>query len=155
VVLKAGTWYLVASHAGANHAGAVRSYRVWRIQDLRVLPERFERPGEFDLADYWRGHLAEFDARRHVDHAVIRLSADAYDRLPSVREPAVVQAAQRTATPDGDGRLRVTIPVESLDQAVRELLKLGAGAEVLGPRRLRDAMAETIEALRGVYQRSG
>jgi len=150
VVLKAGTWYLVA-----NHAGAVRSYRVSRIQDLRVLPERFERPEGFDLAGYWRGYLAEFDARRHVDDAVVRLSADAYDRLPYVWEPAVVQAAQRTATPDGDGRVRVTIPVESLDQAVRELLKLAAGAEVLAPRALRDAMVGTIDALRSVYRGDG
>src|SRR5918997_4938 len=50
VVLKAGTWYL----AGAVD-GTVRTYRVDRIAHAQPTGERFERPADFDLAEWWAG----------------------------------------------------------------------------------------------------
>ncbi|MEU5849508.1 helix-turn-helix transcriptional regulator [Saccharopolyspora shandongensis] len=147
LVLKAGHWYLVA---GA--AERIRTYRISRIVDLHVLDERFTRPAGFDLAAYWQAYLEQFDARRHRGEAIIRLSAQVLDRLPHLVEPAVAQAALRTAgTPDADGWTRVTIPIESADQALPELLKLGADAEVLAPAELRERLTTTLDALNRIY----
>lgn len=149
LVLKAGHWYLVA-----GGAEGLRTYRVSRIVDLHVLDERFERPEGFDLADHWQNYLRFFDARRHRGEATLRLSPGAFHQLPHLWESAMADAARRTATrPDADGWVRVTIPIESVEQALPELLRLGADAEILAPAGLRAHMTRTLDALARVYRR--
>ncbi|WP_040406723.1 helix-turn-helix transcriptional regulator [Amycolatopsis nigrescens] len=150
LVFKAGRWYLVA---GA--AGEIRTYRVSRIVELHVLDERFDRPEGFDLADYWRDYLKTFDARRHRDEATVRLSPSAFDRLPHLWDSAMADAAQRSATTDADSWIRVTVPIESVEQALPELLKLGADAEVLAPAGLREHIIEELDALTRSYRLAG
>jgi predicted DNA-binding transcriptional regulator YafY len=149
VVLKAGHWYLVA-----RHSRCVRTYRVSRILDLQTLPDSFDWPVGFDLEDYWRGYLATFDSRRHRAVAVLRLSPPGFARLPQLMETAVAVAARRSATePDGDGWRQVTVPIESVEQILPELLKLGAEAEVLAPVELRDRVGEILTAMLDLYRR--
>ncbi|MFJ1545069.1 helix-turn-helix transcriptional regulator [Streptomyces sp. NPDC088246] len=148
LVLKAGAWYLVAG--GAEQ---LRTYRISRILDIHVLGERFDRPEGFDLAEHWRTYLEFFESRRHRGEAVVRLSPNALSRLPHVWDAAMAAAAQRTATPpDAEGWSRVTIPVESVEHALPELLKLGAEAEVLAPPALRDHLTRTLDALTCLYR---
>jgi predicted DNA-binding transcriptional regulator YafY len=149
VVLKAGRWYLVG-----HDQQQIRTYRVSRILDLDALAERFEWPAGFDLAAYWQGYLARFDERRHREQAVLRLSPEGFARLPDLTEAAVADAARQTGTEPGeDGWRQVTIPVESAEQAVPELLKLGAEAEVLAPPRLREQIVRVLCELSALYQR--
>ncbi|MEU5880056.1 YafY family protein [Spirillospora sp. NPDC047279] len=147
VVLKAGRWYLVA-----RRAGRFRTYRVSRILDVGMLDQGFDRAADFDLTGYWRAYLDDFDARRHQGRAVLRLSPDGMLRLPHLAEQAIVRAAQETATTEPDGWTRVTVPVESDDQAIRDLLRLGPDAEVLAPAGLRARMAETLAAMTRHYE---
>ena len=149
LVLKAGHWYLVASTAEE-----LRTYRISRIIDLHVLDERFDLPHEFDLANYWQDYLKNFDARRHRDEATLRLSPNAFNRLPYLWEPATIEAAHQSAAPDANGWTRVTIPIESAEQALPELLKLGADAEILGPPALRAHLTQTLDAMTLIYQHS-
>ncbi|MGV9633255.1 helix-turn-helix transcriptional regulator [Nocardia rhamnosiphila] len=149
LVLKAGHWYLVASTAEN-----IRTYRISRIVDLDVLDERFDLPDGFDLAGYWGDYLKDFDARRHRDTATLRLSPEVFRRLPYLWDPAAVEAAHRSATADADGWTRVTIPIESAEQTLPELLELGADAEILGPPALRAHLIRTLDAMTGIYQRS-
>jgi predicted DNA-binding transcriptional regulator YafY len=149
LVLKAGHWYLVA-----GSTEGLRTYRISRIVDLHVLDERFERPEGFDLAECWQNCLRLFDARRHQGEATLRLSPSVFCRLPQLWESAMADAAQRTATsPDADGWIRVAIPIESVEQALPELLKLGADAEILAPAGLRERMTRTLDTLTRVYRR--
>ncbi|WP_407288717.1 helix-turn-helix transcriptional regulator [Streptomyces sp. BP-8] len=149
LVLKAGHWYLVA-----DGTEGLRTYRISRIADLRVLDERFERTEGFDLADHWQNYLRFFDARRHQGEATLRLSPSAFHRLPHLWDSAMADAARRTATsPDADGWIRVTIPIESVEQALPELLKLGADAEILAPAGLREQMTQALDALARLYRR--
>ncbi|TDD82285.1 helix-turn-helix transcriptional regulator [Actinomadura rubrisoli] len=146
LVLKGGLWYVVA-----RRGGGFRTYRVSRILDLHVLDEAFERAEGFDLAAHWRAYLAGFDARRHQGRAVVRLSPAGLERLPHLAEAATVQAALATAAVEPDGWTRVALPVESDEQAVADLLRLGSDAEVVAPARLRARMAETLAAAAGRY----
>ncbi|HEY3687929.1 MAG TPA: YafY family protein [Streptosporangiaceae bacterium] len=148
LVLKGGHWYVVG-----RTDGLIRTYRVSRIIDLVVLDEGFERPDGFDLDAYWRSYLESFDARRLRVAAGVRLSAYGMERLPFVMEAAVVDAARRTAEPDGDGWTRVTLPMESIGQAASDLLRLGADAEVLAPAELRERVRQMVADLAGVYAR--
>ncbi|MUN36508.1 helix-turn-helix transcriptional regulator [Actinomadura litoris] len=146
LVLKGGQWYVVA-----RRDGEFRTYRVSRILDLEVLPGTFERAEGFDLAAHWRGYLAGFDARRHRGEAVVLLSPAGLERLPHLAEAATARAALETAEPRPDGWTRVRLPVESDEQAVSDLLRLGADAEVVAPAGLRRAMARTLAAMSARY----
>ncbi|HEY0575556.1 MAG TPA: WYL domain-containing protein [Pseudonocardia sp.] len=151
LVLKAGRWYLVARHPG-DQGEELRTYRVSRLLDAELVDEPFERQPGFALPDYWRGYLARFDERRHWAEAELRVSADGFARLDQLLEPAVVAAARRTAgEPGADGWRRITVPIESPAQAVPELLRLGADAEVLAPAELRDHMLATLAATAAHY----
>jgi predicted DNA-binding transcriptional regulator YafY len=147
LVLKAGRWYLVA-----RHGGQLRTYRVSRLLAAEVLEETFEREPGFALDEYWRGYLARFDERRHRAEATLRVSPDVFGRLDQLLEPAMVAAAQRTAgEPDAAGWRCCTVPVESAEQAVPELLRLGPDAEVLAPAALRARMIDTLSAMTTRY----
>ncbi|MEU6789438.1 YafY family protein [Nonomuraea angiospora] len=148
LVVKAGRWYLVA-RAGED----VRTYRVSQILDLHPLPEGFTRPDGFDLAAYWQEYLAEFEARLRQGEAVLRLSPRGVERVPDLLTPGVVAAARESAQPpDEEGWTRVTVPIESIEHALGEFLRLGTDAEVLAPAELRDRMAATATELAARYR---
>ena len=146
LVLKAGRWYLVA---GVDEA--VRTFRVNQILDLTVQPERFDWPPTFDLAQFWRAHIADFRQRLYQGEALVRLAPQALPELAHLLGRAVAQAAQRGAA-DPDGWVRAWIPIETESHAERELLRLGAQVEVLEPASLRQRMAQTASALAAQYR---
>ncbi|MGR6915864.1 helix-turn-helix transcriptional regulator [[Actinomadura] parvosata] len=131
----------------------IRTYRVSQILDLQPLPEGFTRPDGFDLAAYWADHLAAFEARLRWGEAAVRLSPRGVERLPDLMTPGVVAAARESALPpDEEGWTRVTVPIESIEHAVGEFLRLGTDAEVLSPVALRTRLAETVAALARRYR---
>lgn len=155
VVLKAGVWYLVARAVdAADPANQVRIYRIARILALEIRhDERFERPTGFDLADYWRSWSERFEANMYRGEAVVRLSPRGVERLHHLLGPAVIRAADKSATPpDRHGWVRVVLPIESVEHARGELLRLGAEAEVLAPPELRERVRETASALAEIYR---
>jgi predicted DNA-binding transcriptional regulator YafY len=153
LVLKGGRWYMVAQAAGGP---APRTYRVSELLDARPTGEHFDRPADFDLARFWRGYLADFEARRHRDRARIRLSPRGVPRLTHLMEPAVGRAmAESAGPPEADGWVTATIPIESIDHAHEQLLRLGAEVEVLAPRELRDRLARTAAEMANRYHRTG
>lgn len=148
LVLKSGNWYLVG-----RSDGQLRTYRISRIMELEVLDETVDRPADFDLPTYWARYLDDFEQRRHRATATLLLDGRAYDRLIELLEPAAINAARTTATvPGPDGRVRVTIPIESFDRAVPDLLRLGAGAEVVAPEELRQLIAAEVAAMSRAYE---
>jgi predicted DNA-binding transcriptional regulator YafY len=138
LAMKGGVWYLVA-RAG----GKARTYRVSNIHKLDVTTERFTRPPRFDLASCWSEWAKDFEARLYRDTAVVRLSPRAMQRL-QLLAPAVAASARRTARrPDKRGWMRAEIPIESVNHAAGELLKLGADVVALAP----DALCQRMRAI--------
>jgi predicted DNA-binding transcriptional regulator YafY len=146
-VLKAGKWYLVA-----RCGGHLRTYRVSQILGLTTLEGQFERPDGFDLKAYWERSITDFRAGLHQDQATIRLSPAGRQRMRELMSSAVIQTADQTATaPDDHGWVTAMIPVESLEHAQAELLRLGGEVEVLAPPALRDRMRQTALSLSRMY----
>ena len=52
LVLKNGTWYLAAAPADQSD-GPVRTYRVSNVLRLAPTDDRFERPSDFRLGEWW------------------------------------------------------------------------------------------------------
>jgi predicted DNA-binding transcriptional regulator YafY len=144
LVLKNGSWYVVASASGA-----VRTYRVSNILDLTVTDEEFTRPPGFDLATVWREHLEEFDQRRFTGTAVVRVSARLVNRRKDVSFPLLVKAIE-AAEPAEDGTVTVTVPIESVGNAAAQFIRYGDELEVLAPDEVRAEirrLATTVAAL--------
>lgn len=144
LVLKAGVWYLVGQ-SGAS----IRTYRVGRIAEARVVDEHFTRPPKFDLAAWWTRSARDYEAGNYRATAVVRLSPQGR-ALTELLGSYVVDAVANTARqPDRQGWVRCTIPIESIAFSVRELMRLGADVEVIAPAELRRAMALALrETLR-------
>lgn len=148
LVLKSGTWYLVA----ATERG-IATYRVDQVLDAVLSDEVFERPGDFDLGAYWTSYLDDFRSRRYTGTATIRLSPRGRRRLPDNLPTEVVRAVESTATAVGDeGWFEAVIPTESTEHACGELLRLGIDVEVIAPAELRRAMADTVGVLARAYE---
>ncbi len=147
LVLKGGVWYLVA-----QNGKSVRTYRAANIYDAQVSEEVFARPPKFDLAGYWGKASKDYEAGVYRASADVRLSQSGWARL-DLLGPYVTEAAVGTAgKPDRRGWVRCTVPIESLDYGVRELMRLGEDVEVLGPPALRVRMAATLDAMSKRYR---
>ena len=143
LVLKAGTWYLVA-----RHRSRVLTYRVGRITGATVLDDRFDRPPAFDLAAHWAASSAAFD--RSILRARVRLRLSpraARDLTWFVDATAAADALAAAGPPGADGWVEVELAVEEEAVAAGQLLALGDGVEVLEPPSVRAAIAATARRM--------
>ena len=146
LVLKAGEWYVVA---GAENEP--RTYRLSNMHEVEVREEKFARPKKFELAKHWAASIARFEAGLYQGSAVVRVSPTGAKRLRNL-SAAVSQAVDSgLEAPDARGWRRITIPIESIDHAASQLLRLGVEGEVLEPVALRDKLAATAQRLSEIY----
>ena len=145
LVLKAGLWYLVAA-VGTQP----RTYRVGSILELHVEEETGKVPPRFELRRYWKQFAKEYEARMQTGRALVRARPAALHRLARL-DAATARAVAAAGSLDDDGWQRVAIPIESIEVAVGELLRLGPDVEALEPPELRVALAERLRQLREVY----
>ncbi len=143
LVLKAGTWYLVAAHRGS-----IRTYRVGRIVRCSTRDEAATRPADFDLASWWADSSEEFDRSVLRTSCTLRLSRRAQRRLDTATNPSAAQRALADAgPPDSDGWRTVELGIESDEVACSQLIGLGADVEVVAPPSLRARMHELGETI--------
>jgi predicted DNA-binding transcriptional regulator YafY len=142
LVLKAGTWYVVADRGDQR-----RTYRVSNIQALAATAERFIRPRDFDLVRFWTESSRAYEVGLYRDQAVLRASPRALQRLDRLGATVADAARESAEAPDKNGWVRITIPIESVEQAAIDLLPLGTEAEILKPRELRRRLAATARAM--------
>lgn len=135
LVLKAGAWYLIA-----RSKGALRTYRASQVIAAEVTEDGFERPAGFDLAAHWTRAQADYAAGLKQGVARLKVNPDA---LYVLRRDGV------EVTDLGGGI--VETPMESPDWTARELLRLGAGVEVLGPPALRTRIGRLAAEIAALY----
>ncbi|CAM5788692.1 helix-turn-helix transcriptional regulator [Rhizobacter fulvus] len=147
IVLKAGVWYVVASHGKGP-----RTWRLSNILELAVGTERFERPKDFDLAAYWTESTRRFEAELVQGTALLRITPLGMKRLRNLG-PALGDAAAASARRDRvkPGWQRVSIPIETIEHATGQMLRLGPQAEVIRPAALRHAVARTVAEISALY----
>ncbi|HLX23405.1 MAG TPA: WYL domain-containing protein [Usitatibacter sp.] len=148
LVVKAGEWYLIAA---AGKASTPRTYRLSNVLSLRTLGP-FARPRKFELAKYWDESIARFETGLYRGTATVRATARGLKRMRYL-SAAVSEAIERAnPRPDKRGWHKVTIPIESVEMAALELLKIGAECEVLQPQELRSLVARTAQATSALYR---
>lgn len=146
LVLKGGVWYLVAAVKGKP-----RTYRASNIQAFEVLKARAKRPPRFDLGRYWKTWARDFEARLLEERAVVKISPAGRKLLRDVSGAAseAVEAAHRACAPEG--WVKAEIPIESIERATRQMLRLGADIEVVSPTALRTAVAREAAKVAKLY----
>jgi predicted DNA-binding transcriptional regulator YafY len=151
LVLKAGIWYMVARPGKREEP---RVYRLSNIHALDPVEQQFVYPDDFDLAAFWTAATRRFEAGIYRDQATLHVSRRGFAILQQFA-PAVADAARRSARPLARraGWQRVTIPIESIEHAAGEVLRLGVDAEVRAPPALRARMRDTAASLVAVYAR--
>jgi predicted DNA-binding transcriptional regulator YafY len=96
VVVRHGRWYLLCH---SHRAGAVRAYRVDRIQSVTAGGEQFLAPGDLDYADLLEQHLGagwEFETRIVFDAPCAEVAR--YARPPMGRLSATGDGARCVLT---------------------------------------------------------
>jgi predicted DNA-binding transcriptional regulator YafY len=147
LVLKAGVWYLVAQKGG-NY----RTYRASNILEVESLDDSFARPADFDLASYWTRASREYELGNYRANATIRLSPRGRTLIHQLGSYVEAAVAQSAGPPDRQGWLHCTIPVESGDFGIRELLRLGEDMEVLAPAALRNQVKRALRRMLCKYE---
>lgn len=147
LVLKAGTWYLVA-----RDGSALRSYRVSRILAAEPTGETFTRPADFDLRAHWADAADDFARSMLRVRARCRIAAGHLRLLRLMNDPAAVAEALASAgPPDAEGWVEVVVPSESYEVLATGILPLGEFVEVLEPPQLRAQLAATAAAMHARY----
>lgn len=158
LVLKAGTWYMAARRADKVRKPAqddeAAVYRLAAIESLELRHETFQRPTQFDLAAWWAKTAERFEAGVYRDEALLRVTELGLQRLMQFN-PRVAEAALQSAEPvDQQGWVQVRVPIESIDHAAREMLRLGPEGEVLQPAALRERLAASAAAMSALYSQA-
>lgn len=147
LVLKGNVWYLIAD----PRRGARRMYRVSRVRSLETLPQRFERPADFDLAAAWAERKAEFVAAIPRYPVQVRVSPNGIGLLGLLAEGTPELPLPDDLPVDADGWTLLTLTFERPESAARLLLQLAGEVEVVAPAELRRRMIQAADSLAGVY----
>jgi predicted DNA-binding transcriptional regulator YafY len=138
LVAKSAAWYLVA-----RTPAGLRTYRVSRIEEARLLDRRSERPAGFDLAAYWKASTEELRSRPRFEATLVVDEKTAGD-LPSWRNVSVLGKS-------GD-RVTLRVPFEDEEQSLFVILGFGSRAEVVGPESLRERVSSELSAAMKRYR---
>jgi predicted DNA-binding transcriptional regulator YafY len=138
LVAKGSVWYLVA-----QIEGAVRTYRVSRIQDASILDEPGDPPPDFDLAKYWEQSAAEFKEKLPRYAVVLRGSLSIFMH-GMIRYGAIDSI-------DGDV---VRMHFDAEEAALVTLLGFGDAVQVIEPAALREKVVAAARATVARYDES-
>lgn len=150
LVLKGDVWYLIAD----PRRGDRRMYRVSRARSVEVLPQRFARPADFDLAAAWAECKAGFVAAIPRYPVQVRVSPTGRSLLGLLAEGTPELPLPEDLPVDEDGWTFLTLMFERPESAARLLLQLGGDVEVLAPPELRRLMVDAAASLAGTYRAS-
>lgn len=146
LVLKGGTWYLVA-----ETGDSIRTYRVSRIRAAALTGERFVRHAGFDLADHWEQSTLAYEQAVEPVEIVVRLAVADLDRLAGVAGARPMATARRSDDPDMPDHIRVRLAFDWDDDAIEAAVRLNGMVEVLEPDWVRRAVIDTARAILARY----
>jgi predicted DNA-binding transcriptional regulator YafY len=146
LVLKTGIWYLVGLSGRWDVV-----YRLSRVRSVEVLDQPSRRPYDFDLVGYWTQWLTDFESRLESLKVRIRVDRVVASDLPRYLGESVRGQVLAAATAAPSGQLELDLTFESVEEARKSLLGLGASVEVLSPSELRAEMARAAADLTRLY----
>jgi len=139
LVAKGSTWYLVA-----RTADGLRTYRVSRIEEARVLETPCDRPADFDLGAYWKSSTKQLRDGWRRYGATLRLEPGAAKQLQMWQITSPAPSAQDSGAAEW---VTLRVQFEDEEQACFAVLGLGPRVDVIEPAGLRDRVAADVAAV--------
>jgi predicted DNA-binding transcriptional regulator YafY len=124
LVAKAEHWYLVTMRSSYRVV-----LRVDQIQAIQRTGKIFERPADFDLAQFWEEWCRYHKHNRPTFPVLLRVSPEIFTNLDYFFREGILGVGE----PEGDGWVRVEVEFEYHEQARSRLLSFGGSIEVLEP----------------------
>jgi proteasome accessory factor B len=137
-----GQWYLFAHDKTRDD---IRTFVLGRIQSVPETGEPFEKPADFSLSERLMGSFGVFSGEG--SHRV-RLAFDEF---------AAQLVRERTWHPSQeireleDGRIELSLQLDSLEEIERWVLSWGGHAKVLAPRSLQQRVRAVLHDLQDAY----
>ncbi|KKO52430.1 helix-turn-helix transcriptional regulator [Paenibacillus sp. DMB20] len=141
LVAKGGIWYLAAACEGE-----VRTYRISKVAEARLLEESFHRPEPFDLAMYWEQSTQRFKANLPRYPAKLRFNKNVYSRIKQQRYMKITHAD----TTENEW-MQAEVEFHTLESACDILLGLGPFVKVVEPGELREKIIQQAKSILSVY----
>jgi predicted DNA-binding transcriptional regulator YafY len=146
LVAKANVWYMVAGSFNAPF-----TFRVSRIQEAELTESSFERPTGFDLQRFWARWLDRLEENRTRYDVTITVPPTETTLLVEVFGEGMYHLITEESKTLANGRLQLTIPFASQEDACRRLLGLGTAVTVIHPPELCKHLVETARAVADTY----
>lgn len=146
LVAKANVWYMVALSFNAPF-----TFRVSRIQEAQLTESIFTRPPDFDLQTFWVSWLDRLEESRTRYDVTITLAPTNTTLMVDVFGEGMYHLITEESKTLPNGRLQLTIPFASQEDACRRLLGLGTAVTIIQPAVLRQHLAETARAVAAAY----
>ena len=151
LVLKAGTWYVVAAVDGQ-----IRTYRVSRVVAAEPTDGAVRASARASTSPrYWAESSEAYERDVARIEVVVRVRPDRLDILRDAVGNATVDAAEYLSDPDPEGWLRLRVRLDWPDEAPLTLLRAGPWLEVLDPPEVRSRLAAAARAIADRYAGDG
>ncbi len=127
-----------------HHAGALRTFKLERIQQIELTEQPYEIPADFDANSYLKsswGVVADEEVEVRL-----RFTPTVASRVKECTWHPSQSVAER-----GDGTLDFAVTVAGTMEITPWILSWGAEVEVLSPPQLRDKIAETARRMGEAY----
>jgi predicted DNA-binding transcriptional regulator YafY len=144
LVAKLNIWYFIAEVDGET-----RTYRISRLQSARMLEESFQRPPDFNLAQFWEQSTERFKLNLPRYYAQVRMSEKLLPRIAQVRYAQVLWSQ-----PAQNGWVEADIEFQTLESASEIILGFGPLMEVLVPTELRTSVISQAKAILSMYDQT-
>ncbi len=146
LVARGNAWHLACMHG--DH---FRAIRVDTVNEAQLLEDRFIRPNDFNLAEFWHSWLARVEDNRPVYPVTVRVSPTLVHELPRLMGETAHHALQCAGPTDEKGWMTLELTFETLEAARGRLLAFGGAIEVLEPEALRLSLVDFAHQVIEVY----
>ncbi|MGZ9583051.1 helix-turn-helix transcriptional regulator [Paenibacillus marinisediminis] len=143
IVAKRNVWYLIA-----ESSGDMRTYRISRLVDARMLEETFKRPDDFELELYWEQSTQQFKKSLPRYPARLRVHLKLHSRIGHERYAKIIRSEEADECCEWS---EMDVEFETLDSACEIILSYGSLVEVMAPEELRAKVVSELTATASIY----
>ncbi|MDN4524993.1 helix-turn-helix transcriptional regulator [Fictibacillus fluitans] len=139
LVAKSSTWYFIA---GVGQE--IRTYRASRILSAQFTDETFERPADYNLAEYWEQSSQQFIQSLPTYDVEVELSPTILSRI---RFTGRFVQQIRLEDPLSNGWIPASFCFDTEEEAVQYILGFGSQIRIVSPAHLRKVIYHRAKSL--------
>lgn len=137
-----GTWHLIGY---CHMRSEIRNFRINRISDIKIIDRYFAIKNNFNFKDYFQSSFGLYKGGS-AKQVTLRFTPEKAKWI----DDQIWHKEQKTKILD-DGFLELSFPVSDFTEIVREILKHGAGVEVVKPEELRELIKTEVSKMASIY----